>query len=195
MPGQSAYYTWLNPKGDRVLVWARDGSKQEYENSLQTDERDVLELPDGNFLAWVSFLDGMQRVLLFTDDTKLCYSLAHTTGEHERIAQELDISIFGIGISVVNNTSISNNHEVVYMSISSSDVVWEIRKQGKTRYKSLTKSQCDAIERDFQLYLREKSIGRHPQSTRFIQPEGGRKQIEVDYENFKMYSPHEGSIK
>lgn len=177
------------------MVWARDSSKQVYENSLQTDERGVIDLPDDNFLSWVSFLDGMQRVLLFTDDTQLCYSLANTTGEHERIAHELDISIFGIGISVVNNTTLANNYEVVYMSISSSDVVWEIRKHGKTRYKSLTKSQCDAIEKDFQLYIREKSIGRHPQSNRIIQPEGGRKLIEVDYETFKMFSPHEGSIK
>ena len=82
------------------------------------------------FLSWVSFLDGMQRVLLFTDDPSLCYELANTNGDRERIDMEIDISIFGIGVSLINNYL---RQEIVYMSISSSDTVWEIRKQGKTR--------------------------------------------------------------
>ena len=82
------------------------------------------------YLSWVSFLDGMQRVLLFTDDPNLCYALANTNGDRERIDYELDFSIFGIGLSLINNNL---RQEIVYMSISSSDTVWEIRKQGKTR--------------------------------------------------------------
>ena len=62
---------------------------------------------------------------LFTEDAPLCYNLAHTTGESERIEQEIDISIFGIGLSLLNNSCYGisgggNNHEIVYMSISSS---------------------------------------------------------------------------
>ena len=72
----------------------------------------------------------MQRVLLFTDDPNLCYELANTNGDRERIEYELDFSIFGIGLSLINNNL---RQEIVYMSISSSDTVWEIRKQGKTR--------------------------------------------------------------
>ena len=34
--------------------------------------------------------------------------------------QEIDISIFGIGVSLVDNTLIQNNYEILYMSISSS---------------------------------------------------------------------------
>ena len=72
----------------------------------------------------------MQRVLLFTDDPHLCYELNNTNGDRERIDMEIDISIFGIGVSLINNYL---RQEIVYMSISSSDTVWEIRKQGKTR--------------------------------------------------------------
>ena len=95
-PGESSYYTWINPKGDRTLVWAADAGKahHENENSLQTDGEDVIELGHNKYLAWVSFLDGMQRVLLFTDDPGLCYNLAHTTGEHERIAQVSCLDIY-----------------------------------------------------------------------------------------------------
>jgi hypothetical protein len=88
-PGESAYYTWINPEGNRVLVWIMDSFKKshEFENALQSDGSDVIELGQNRYLAWVSFLDGMQRVLLFTEDPGLCYSLSQTTGEHERIAQ------------------------------------------------------------------------------------------------------------
>ena len=58
---------------------------------------------NNNQLSWVSFLDGMQRVLLFTDHPELAAQLAKTTGEMERIEQEVDISIYGVGLSLVNN--------------------------------------------------------------------------------------------
>ena len=47
-------------------------------------------------------------------------------------------------------------------------MVWEIRKQGKNRYKSLTKSQCEAIETDHQRYEHEKAIGKRTQAHRHI---------------------------
>ena len=75
--------------------------------------------------------------------------MAHSSGQNERIERELDVSIFGVGISVVNNSP-NCNSELIYTSISSSDIVWEIRRPGKSRYKSLTSSQCEMIERDFQ---------------------------------------------
>ena len=77
---------------DRVFAWTplSDKSSEEHENKLQSDGGGDIKIGDNKYLAWVSFLDGMQRVLLFTDDPGLCYSLAHTTaGEHERIAQVL----------------------------------------------------------------------------------------------------------
>ena len=62
-------------------------------------------------------------------------NLAHTTGEFERIAHEIDINIFGIGISLVNNTLLESNHEILYMSITSSGLftyqkTWEIELFG-----------------------------------------------------------------
>ena len=158
------------------------------------------------------------NVNFFTDDYNLGANLAHTTGEFERIAHEIDINIFGIGISLVNNTLLESNHEILYMSITSSgllftknswnltkkntfwiflsfliDVVWELRRGGKNRYKPLTKSQCEAIEKDYNFYTREKSIGKRTHSKRNIVTE--KETIVVDYDEEKMFSPHEGSIK
>ena len=78
-------------------------------------------------------------------------------------------------------------------------MVWEIRRQGKNRYKSLTKSQCEAIETDHQRYEHERAIGKRTQARRHIQVESAsssnRKPIEVDYELERMLAPHEGRIR
>ena len=58
--------------------------------------------------------------------------------------------------------------------------MWELRRQGKSRYKSLTKAQCEAIERDYQLYKREVAIGKRTQSRRCILTESGSKRIQMD---------------
>lgn len=64
----SVHYTWYLPSGDRRLVW-------KYEDVIceeQTIELNCDSLIDINNIFIVSFLDGKQRVLLFTND----YSLA-----------------------------------------------------------------------------------------------------------------------
>ena len=56
-------------------------------------------------MVLVSSLDGMQRVLQFTNQPLLAQQLANTTGESERIEQEMDVSIYGSGVRLVNNDS------------------------------------------------------------------------------------------
>lgn len=63
---------------------------------------------------WVSFLDGLQRVILFTDDPILAKG-AHTIGEAEHIDTEILISMQGLGVSLVNDLE---KQEIVYISIS-----------------------------------------------------------------------------
>ena len=53
----------------------------------------------------------------------------------------------------------------------------------------MTKSQCEAIELDYQRYLREKSIGKNVSDRRKIPTDS--KPIEVDYFESKMSSPHQ----
>jgi hypothetical protein len=63
-PGESVYYTWLRPQGSRTLVWSLSGHTEELTNTLQTDDRGVITVAPNRFLSWVSFLDGMQRVMV-----------------------------------------------------------------------------------------------------------------------------------
>jgi vacuolar protein sorting-associated protein 13A/C len=51
---------------------------------------------------WVSFLDGMQRVLLFTLDMNIACD-AQSVGELEPLDKEITVSLHGLGLSLVNN--------------------------------------------------------------------------------------------
>ena len=73
-PGEKVLFTWDKPSGSRVLNWSVvTGSKESkvHENSLRTDECECFKIGSHGQMAWVSFLDGMQRVLLFTNQPLL----------------------------------------------------------------------------------------------------------------------------
>jgi vacuolar protein sorting-associated protein 13A/C len=63
---------------------------------------------------WVSFLDGMQRVLLFTPDMNIARD-AQSAGELEPLDKEITVSIHGLGLSLVNNLT---RVEVMYIGIA-----------------------------------------------------------------------------
>jgi vacuolar protein sorting-associated protein 13A/C len=63
---------------------------------------------------WVSFLDGMQRVLLFTPDMNIARD-AQSAGELEPLDKEITVSIHGLGLSLVNNLT---RVEVMYLGIA-----------------------------------------------------------------------------
>lgn len=65
-------------------------------------------------IHWVSFLDGRQRVLLFTDDVALV-SKALQAEELEQPDQEIILSIHSLGLSLVNN---ENKKEISYIGIT-----------------------------------------------------------------------------
>jgi vacuolar protein sorting-associated protein 13A/C len=63
---------------------------------------------------WVSFLDGMQRVLLFTLDMNIARD-AQSAGELEPLDKEIKVSVHGLGLSLVNNLT---RVEVMYIGIA-----------------------------------------------------------------------------
>ena len=65
-------------------------------------------------IHWVSFLDGRQRVLLFTDDVALV-SKALQAEEMEQADHEIALSLHSLGLSLVNNES---KQEVSYIGIT-----------------------------------------------------------------------------
>ena len=89
------------------------------------------------YLKWNKSISRKKIIFnfFFTDDYNLGANLAHTTGEFERIAHEIDINIFGIGISLVNNTLLESNHEILYMSITSSGLLYTKNSWNLTKKK------------------------------------------------------------
>lgn len=63
---------------------------------------------------YVSFLDGTQRVLLFTTNMKVAED-CELAGDFEPIEQEITISIHGVGFSLVNNIM---RTELLYLCIA-----------------------------------------------------------------------------
>lgn len=53
-------------------------------------------------MYWVSFLDGMQRILMFTTDAHIAMG-CQATRKLEIINREILISIHSLGLSLVNN--------------------------------------------------------------------------------------------
>ncbi|MEQ2165497.1 hypothetical protein GOODEAATRI_017446 [Goodea atripinnis] len=77
---------------------------------------DVSQFPydEQSQIHWVSFLDGRQRVLLFTEDTGVV-TKARQSEELEQFQQELKVSLQNLGLSLINNGS---RQEIAYIGIT-----------------------------------------------------------------------------
>lgn len=110
MPSNKIYYTWNDPAGERKIMWQNMG-KSNIENDLRRDGVDQFlvaheecnepSTSDGKrvnkrrssqleTVYWVSFLDGTQRVLLFTKNQ----SLAESTQSSSRLDQVKNLNKF-----------------------------------------------------------------------------------------------------
>ena len=73
-------------------------------------------------LHWVSYVDQSQRVLLFTQDTRVQRKALKLT-EAELANMEVFLSLSGVGVSVINGLY----EEVAFMSVTSSPAMWELQ--------------------------------------------------------------------
>ncbi|XP_076225482.1 vacuolar protein sorting 13C isoform X3 [Nomia melanderi] len=175
------FYTWENPSGPKRLVW-EDNNKKEIEDTLRKDTLGAFLLPDlEEEVFYVSFLDGTQRILLFTSNMKIAED-CQLAGDFETIEQEITISIHGVGLSLVNNVTRS---ELLYMCVASSGIIWEASKSAAHRWRGLSANEVNVIEEGYQKYLRELQIGRDPSQKVMLEPK-----LEIDYMNMEMLKPH-----
>ncbi|XP_037689727.1 vacuolar protein sorting-associated protein 13C isoform X2 [Choloepus didactylus] len=153
LPKQVRLFAWENPTGTRKLTWRY--AENIGEHALLKVSSVVNECCDecGQFpydaniqIHWVSFLDGRQRVLLFTDDVALV-SKARQAEEMEQADHEITLSLHSLGLSLVNNES---KQEVSYIGITSSGVVWEMKP--KQKWKPFSQKQILLLEQSYQKY-------------------------------------------
>ncbi|KAG8191289.1 hypothetical protein JTE90_003297 [Oedothorax gibbosus] len=183
-PRSYKMYAWQNPLEKRMLVWSCGGVTNEHD--LIRDGIGEVSLKENLKIYWVSFLDGIQRVLMVTDDLALA-TAAQEAGELERIENEISVSLQGVGISLVNN---DNKTEIMYMGMTSSGIVWEGRKMKSKRYKALSVREVEIIETAYQRYHKEIKVGKKPKSMVLL---NGK--IEVDFEKMTMTKPLVRSLR
>ncbi|XP_040272989.1 LOW QUALITY PROTEIN: vacuolar protein sorting-associated protein 13A [Bufo bufo] len=142
-PGKAALFAWEDPTSERALYWKCGTSAG---TVTQIEDRVEYLRMESSIVYLVSFLEGLQRIVLFTEDEKV-FQVTYDSEKAELADQEVTVSLSNIGISLVNNYS---KQEVSYIGITSSDVVWETKK--KTRWRPLSVKQTDTLEAAYKDY-------------------------------------------
>ncbi|KAM6329243.1 intermembrane lipid transfer protein VPS13A isoform 1-T1 [Alca torda] len=145
-PNKAVLYTWADPAGSRKLKW-KCGNRTE-EVTPKEDKMEILRLDCRKVVYLVSFFEGLQRIVLITDDENV-FKLTYESVKAELAEQEIVLSLQDVGISLVNNYT---KQEVSYIGITSSDVVWETKPKKKSRWRPMSVKQTDKLEQEFKDY-------------------------------------------
>uniref|UniRef100_A0A673UTW3 Vacuolar protein sorting 13 homolog A n=1 Tax=Suricata suricatta TaxID=37032 RepID=A0A673UTW3_SURSU len=144
-PGKAVFYTWADPVGSRKLKW-RCG-KSHGEVTQKDDMMTPINLGKKTIYL-VSFFEGLQRIILFTEDPRV-FKATYESEKAELAEQEIVLALQDVGISLVNNYT---KQEVAYIGITSSDVVWEIKPKKKARWKPMSVKHTEKLEKEFKEY-------------------------------------------
>ncbi|KAM3868440.1 intermembrane lipid transfer protein VPS13A [Diretmus argenteus] len=143
-PGKAVYYTWAEPTGSRELRW----NCSSYSGRLKSEEDLRVDMNDGK-LFLISFYEGLQRVVLFTEERSV-YKVLCDSEKAQLAEQEVILSLQDVGVSLVNNSS---SQEISFIGITSSDVVWESKPKKKSRWKPLSSKDAEMLEDSFREYI------------------------------------------
>ncbi|KAM3940361.1 intermembrane lipid transfer protein VPS13A [Leptodactylus fuscus] len=141
--GKATLFAWEDPTSERELYWKCGSSTG---TVTQIEDRVEYLRMESSIVYLVSFLEGLQRIVLFTEDEKV-FQVTYDSEKAELADQEITVSLSNLGISLVNNYS---KQEVSYIGITSSDVVWETKK--KTRWRPLSIKQTETLETAYKEY-------------------------------------------
>ncbi|KAI5632186.1 SHR-binding domain of vacuolar-sorting associated protein 13 domain-containing protein [Phthorimaea operculella] len=156
-PIHEMLYAWDNPAGPQKLIF-EGYKKKEVEVEIRQDGIGDFMIGEHQRLYWVSFLNGMQRVVMITGDIILAKG-AHLVGDADFVDTEMVLSMQGMGLSLVDDQKMQ---EIIYISMSNSGIIWEGCKLGARRYKKLEESKAMQLEEAYQRYLNLKMVSDDP---------------------------------
>ncbi|TNN62598.1 Vacuolar protein sorting-associated protein 13A [Liparis tanakae] len=142
--GKAVHYTWTEPTGSRELCW----NCGTYSGKLKTEEDLREDMGNEGKLFVISFYEGLQRVVLFTEEKRI-YKMLCESEKAQLAEQEIILSLQNVGVSLVNNSS---GQEISFIGITSSDVVWELKPKKKNRWKTLSSKEADMLEEKYKEY-------------------------------------------
>ncbi|CAG5119613.1 unnamed protein product, partial [Candidula unifasciata] len=181
-PNTSELYTWTDPTVKRQVTWTC-GNKKNIRSTLDRDKIEGFVMQNGVKFYFVSFLDGMQRVIMFTEDVTTA-TLALEAGELEQADQEINIKICEVGFSLVNNEKLM---EVVYMGITSSGVIWE---QKRASFKIIKAREAENVEKFYQKFKKDDDVTKSTTSLAKLD-----NNVEVDFKNMQICKPYTANIR
>ncbi|XP_071478587.1 intermembrane lipid transfer protein VPS13A-like, partial [Diadema antillarum] len=131
--------------GDGLYVEGDDASVYSTDDEEVTETDGILEHPLMNkkqrtTIYWVSFMEGLQRVLLFTQSSRIARA-ATQANVSEPASLEFIASLQGIYVSLVN----AAYEEVAYVSLFSSPARWEVESKAN-RWKALSMELTGVLE-------------------------------------------------
>ncbi|CAF3681386.1 unnamed protein product [Rotaria sordida] len=147
-PLNYVYYTWIDPLQPKLLLVSRGSQTKELELIPQ-----ISPLGKEGDPVYAVFLDGVQTVLLFCDDSKLIQTIAVKSPLSDSMDQQIQIGIKDIGISIVNDIS---REELFYISLNKSKIVWTEMK--KSRVKILSSDINQQLEELYRTYTQQYEI-------------------------------------
>ncbi|CAF3939022.1 unnamed protein product [Rotaria sp. Silwood2] len=126
-PSNYVYYTWIDPLLPRALTISCGSKTAKVE---LTPQRIALGQEGQSNVTYTVFIDGIQTVLLFSDEEKAKESASKIPSVAESMDQHIQIGIHDIGISIVNDLT---REEMFYISLNKSKVVWTEIKKNRTK--------------------------------------------------------------
>ncbi|KAH9508945.1 hypothetical protein Btru_048361 [Bulinus truncatus] len=128
---------------------------------------------DKLIVFWVSYLDGLQRVLLFTQDERVSKAV-RKVNEGETADMAVFASLEGVSVSVIN----SFYQEVTLLSVTSCPAMWEV--EVKEKWRSLNVELATWLEDQWRGEIKEASL---------------HDQIEADLIKMQMTKPFIGALR
>lgn len=144
-PMHSAHFTWQDPLGERTVKW----NLNDMPETILNPGTDMIQMTSDNQTCWVSFVEGPQRVLFVTHNFTLASDMMHAK---ELVQPQMDIFLDfkGFGLSLVDDYA---GLEVAYVSIAPSELIWEVKPQGKKEFYPLTYKDIEHLEGAYKKHL------------------------------------------
>ena len=143
-------------------------------------------------LQWLSFLDGRQRVLMFTEDVGLVVQLQSAVSL-EPIERSVAVSLHAVAVSLVDA---ARRREVLYAGVTSSGVVWETARETHHRsapphYRPMSIRDNGLLEEAYQQYAL--NLVANPGIGGRLELDGGR--LAVDLREGRLLRPKERLLR